>query len=79
MKKLLFIFLLLVTQLSLAQTLSGSIKYSVKYNMNPKEKEQMEKYGMALPSSMEIASDGTSKNDHVINCWCDDGSAAHQK
>jgi hypothetical protein len=60
MKKLLFVSLLLITQLSLAQTLSGTIKYSLKYNMNSKEKEQMEKYGVALPSSMEIASDGAS-------------------
>jgi hypothetical protein len=59
MKNLVFIFFL-VSQLSFAQTLSGTIKYSLKYTMNAKEKEQMEKYGVALPSEMEIASDGTS-------------------
>lgn len=59
MKKIL-IGLIFLPGIILGQTLSGTITYEIKYVMNPQEKTQMEKYGMSLPSQMEILANGNS-------------------
>jgi len=56
---MLFLFLI-ASQVSMAQTLSGIIKYDVKYEMPEKNKAEMQKYGIQMPNQMELTTNGTN-------------------
>jgi hypothetical protein len=59
MKKILGL-LLIACQISMAQSLSGTIKYDVKFDMPEKNKQEMQKYGIAMPTGMELTTNGTN-------------------
>jgi hypothetical protein len=59
MKKILGL-LLIASQISVAQSLSGTIKYDVKYDMPEKNKQEMQKFGMPMPTGVELATNGTN-------------------
>jgi hypothetical protein len=59
MRKIL-VLLLIACQASMAQSLSGTIKYDVKIDIPEKNKQEMQKYGIAMPTGMELSTNGTN-------------------